>query len=440
MKPASGKINVFWFRRDLRLEDNCGLFNALASQNLVLPIFIFDSDILDRLEDKNDRRVEFIYNAVEEIRNELIKHGSSLLVMHLKPIDAFKQLIKQFNIEEVFTNHDYEPYAIRRDSAVKDFLNSNGIGFKTYKDQVIFEKDEIVKENHSPYTIYTPYSKRWKAKLTSTDYQSFKTKRLFGNFFKTKPFKIPFLKDIGFIKTGESIPSRELRKNIIMRYEKNRDYPAIEGTSRLSVHLRFGTISIRKLVNEALKLNKKWLDELIWREFYMMILFHYPRVVNYSFRSEFDNIKWRNNENEFLAWCEGKTGYPMVDAGMRELNETGYMHNRARMITASFLTKHLLIDWRWGETYFTSKLLDYELASNNGNWQWAAGTGCDAAPYFRIFNPDTQQKKFDPEFKYIQKWVVEFNSPEYPRPIVEHSFARSRAIEAYRKAIEKYKS
>jgi deoxyribodipyrimidine photo-lyase len=436
----SAKINVFWFRRDLRLNDNCGLFRALASSKPVLPIFIFDTDILDKLESKKDRRVEFIYNALVEIQNELKKFGSSILVRHEKPVEVFKQLTKHYNIEEVYANHDYEPDAVKRDKAVKDFLNSEGIELITFKDQVIFEKDEIIKDNGLPYTVYTPYSKKWKSSLIKNDHKPYKTEKYFSNFYKTKSFIIPALKEIGFIKTGTPFPAKKLRKNLIKKYDKTRDYPALEGTSRLGVHLRFGTVSIRKLVSEAIKLNQTWLNELIWREFFMMILYQYPLVVKESFRREYDNIKWRNDEKDFKAWCKGKTGYPIVDSGMRELNETGFIHNRIRMITASFLTKHLLIDWRWGETYFASKLLDYELSSNNGNWQWTAGTGCDAAPYFRVFNPEIQTKKFDPELTYIKKWVPEFNSPDYPKPIVEHSFARKRAIEMYKESLSKYKS
>lgn len=438
MKAVSNKLNIFWFRRDLRLNDNCGLFNALRSSNPVLPVFIFDTDILNKLEDKNDKRVEFIHNAVEEIHSELTGIGSSLLVLHGKPIKVFNQITEKFSIGEVFANHDYEPYAIKRDNEVKDFLKSKEIKFNTYKDQVIFEKQEIIKDNGTPYTVYTPYCKKWKSGLKKDDYKSYSSEKYFEKFYITKPFKLLSIEEIGFIKSGVLFSSKKLKKGIIKKYDKFRDYPAIEGTSRLSVHLRFGTVSIRKLVSEAVKLNQTWLNELIWREFFMMILYHYPKAVNNSFRTEYDNIKWRNDEKEFNAWCEGKTGYPIVDAGMRELNETGFMHNRVRMITASFLTKHLFIDWRWGETYFASKLLDYELSSNNGNWQWAAGTGYDAAPYFRVFNPEIQTKKFDPELIYVKKWVPEFNSIQYPKPIVEHSFARNRAVETYREALKKY--
>jgi deoxyribodipyrimidine photo-lyase len=436
-ETLNSKINIFWFRRDLRLNDNCGLFHALSSSNPVLSVFIFDTNILDKLEDKKDRRVEFIRNALEEIQKELTKFGSSLLVLHGKPIEVFNRLTEKYDIKAVYTNRDYEPDAIKRDDSVKELLNSKGIEFHTFKDQVIFEKDEIVTDKRKPYTVYTPYMRKWKSMLGENSVKIFHTEKHYGNFYKTNSFILPSLEAIGFEKTGSKFPSKEIRKDIIKKYHNVRDYPALEGTTRLSVHLRFGTVSIRELVKEALRFSEKWLDELIWREFYMMILHSFPHVVNKSFRPEYEKIKWRNVEKEFEAWCEGRTGYPIADAGMRELNETGYMHNRSRMITASFLTKHLLIDWRWGERYFAGKLLDYELASNNGNWQWAAGSGCDAAPYFRIFSPDLQAEKFDPELIYIKKWVKEYGTPGYPKQIVEHNFARNRAIETYRAAVEK---
>ncbi len=435
MKAKSGRINIFWFRRDLRLNDNCGLFHALKSSNPVLPVFIFDTDILDKLEEKKDARVEFIHRAIEEIHSELTRLGSTLFILHSKPADAFKKLAERFDIEEVFTNRDYEPDAIKRDMKVKDCLDSGGIKFNSFKDQVIFEKEEITKADGSPYSVYTPYGKKWKSALKEDDYESYNTRKYFRNFVKTEVTRVPALDEIGFLKTGIRFPSKELKKDIIKQYHKTRDYPAAAGTTRLSVHLRFGTVSIRELVSEAVKLNETWLNELIWREFFMMILYHFPQVAAKCFRAEYENIKWRNDEKEFEAWCKGKTGYPIVDAGMRELNLTGYMHNRTRMITAGFLTKHLLIDWRWGERYFASRLLDYELSSNNGNWQWAAGTGCDAAPYFRIFNPLAQTKKFDPDLTYVKRWVPEFGSADYPKPIVEHKYARNRALEAYSRAL-----
>lgn len=430
------KINIFWFRRDLRLDDNTGLYHSLRAGLPVLPIFIFDTEILDKLGNKLDARVEFIHNALTEIDSELKKYNFSLLTLAGKPADVLMKLTDEYDISEVFTNHDYEPYAIKRDSEVNKLLGSKGIKFSTFKDQVIFEKNEIVKPDGKPYSIYTPYSKTWRAKFSPDDIEEFPLKDLQCNFYKIKASLLS-LDDIGFKKTGISFPSKEVRENIIKNYENTRDIPSVDGTSRLSVHLRFGTVSPRRLVRQALKLNDVWLRELIWREFFMMILYHYPHSAVSSFKPEYDRIKWRNNESEFEAWCRGETGYPIVDAGMRELNSTGFMHNRVRMITASFLCKDLLIDWRWGERYFAEKLLDYEMSSNVGNWQWAAGTGCDAAPYFRIFNPSAQQEKFDPELKYIKKWVPEFGNFGYSQPVVDHKSARERTLKAYKEALTK---
>ena len=432
MKPA---VNIFWFRRDLRLNDNTGLYHALKGGKPVVPLFIFDCNILDELEDRVDRRVEFIHNSLQQLQQQLTAIGSSLDVRYGFPIETFKQLINEYEIESVFTNHDYEPYAKQRDGEIAKLLKANNISFHTYKDQVIFEKDEIVKDDGKPYTIFTPYSRKWRALLTDRYLSSYSNKKFFSNFFKQEQEKIPSLEEMDFSAAGQQFPSNKLKKPIIKDYKEQRDYPAIEGTSRLSVHLRFGTISIRELVTEAQGLSETFLKELIWREFYQMILWHFPRVVDHAYKDEYDNIKWRNNEKEFDAWCRGVTGYPIVDAGMRELNATGFMHNRVRMIVASFLAKHLLIDWRWGEAYFAKKLLDYDLAANNGGWQWAAGTGSDAAPYFRIFNPYLQTKKFDPELKYIRKWVPEFQEFGYPTPIVDHEYARERCLETYQKAL-----
>jgi len=430
------KVNIFWFRRDLRLEDNTGLYHALRSGLPVLPVFIFDTEILDKLENKTDARVEFIYNALTEIDSELKQQGSSLLALAGKPADVWKRLIDEYDITEVFTNHDYEPYALSRDSSVEAILKANGIKFNKFKDQVIFEKHEVVKPDGKPYSIYTPYSKTWRANLNENALKDYSIKKAGFNFHKFSS-KLLAIEALGFKRSGISFPSKEIRKEIIKNYENTRDIPSIDGTSRLSVHLRFGTISPRGLVKQAMKLNDVWLKELIWRDFFMMILYHYPHSAVSSFRPEYDRIKWRNNEEEFEAWCNGETGYPLVDAGMRELNATGFMHNRVRMITASFLCKDLLIDWRWGERYFADKLLDYEMSSNVGNWQWAAGTGCDAAPYFRIFNPTSQQEKFDPEHKYINKWVPEYGNFGYVQPIVDHKFARERTLKVYKEAISK---
>ncbi len=434
MKPS---VNIFWFRRDLRLHDNAGLYHALKDNNPVIPLFIFDTNILDELEDKKDRRVEFIHSALLVMQQQLVKIGSSFDIRYGKPVDIFSGLLKEYMIGKVFTNHDYEPYAKQRDNDVEGLLRKTGTTFHSFKDQVIFEKDEVLKDNGRPYTVFTPYSRKWKAALSEFYLQSYSNKKYFRNFFKQAEKKIISLEDMSFKPTGLSFPDKEWKGQVIRHYKEQRDFPAIAGTSRLSVHLRFGTISIRTLAAEAGALNETFLNELIWRDFYHMILWHFQHVVSNAFKPEYDKIKWRNNEEEFDAWCKGQTGYPIVDAGMRELNETGYMHNRVRMIVASFLTKHLLIDWRWGETYFAKKLLDFDLAANNGGWQWAAGSGCDAAPYFRVFNPYLQTKKFDPELKYIRKWVPEFEEFSYPTPIVAHETARKRCLEVYAAALKK---
>lgn len=428
------KLSIFWFRRDMRLDDNHGLFEALKSKNKVLPIFIFDKDILENLSDKKDKRVSFIYQNLQNIEKELNKYGSSLWLIHDTPINAFKLICATYNVDKVFTNHDYEPYAIKRDKEVSDLLALMKIAFHTFKDQVIFERGEVLKNDGTPYTVFTPYSKVWKEKLNRTKIEIFESEKLLSNLININPFAFPLIEDIGFEPTCFNFPILEIDEQIIANYDKTRNFPGINGTSNLSIHLRFGTISIRKLVAKARELNEQWLNELIWREFFMMILFHYPKVITESFKKKYDKIEWRNNKSEFELWCKGETGYPIVDAGMRELNETGLMHNRVRMVVASFLTKHLLIDWRWGEAYFAEKLLDYELSSNNGNWQWAAGCGCDAAPYFRIFNPYEQTKRFDPDLIYIRKWLKDLK-PDYLPLIVNHSYARKRALEVYKTAL-----
>lgn len=429
-------ITIFWFRRDLRLHDNHGLYRALLASDHVLPVFIFDTLILEKLDNREDRRVNFIHEQVSRIKADLEKKGSSLLVKHGKPVDVFEEITGTYQVKDVYTNHDYEPYARRRDDEVKHLLTGKGIGFHTFKDQVIFEKSDILKDNGDPYTVYTPYMKRWKIKYKQEMVAPYDTEGLMHHLHKTRPFPLLSPEETGFKTVSYDFPEMTPDRQIIINYDKTRDYPAIKGTSRMSVHLRFGTVSIRALTALGTELNHKWLNELIWREFYMYILWHFPHVAEHSFRPEYDRIPWRNNEDEFKAWCRGNTGYPIVDAGMRELNTTGYMHNRVRMIAASFLVKHLLIDWRWGEAYFAVKLLDYELSSNNGGWQWAAGSGVDAAPYFRIFNPYIQEKKFDPDKEYIKKWIPEpDNTSKYPQPIVDHKFARNRAINTYKDAL-----
>jgi deoxyribodipyrimidine photo-lyase len=431
-------VQIFWFRRDLRLFDNAALYHALKTGKPVIPIFIFDTSILNQLEDKQDRRLAFIHAALHEMQDSLVKIGSSLEVYYGTPLEIFQLLSKKYSIETVFANHDYEPYAVERDQSITFYLKSQYTDFKTFKDQVIFEKTEVVKDDGKPYTIFTPYSRKWKAKLSETDLQSYPVEKYSKHFFKQTPQIIPSLKSMGFIKYDLSFPSKELPLEIIKKYTERRNFPSQEnGTTKLGVHLRFGTISIRALTRKVMPLNETFLNELIWRDFYHMILWNFPQVgKGKSFKPAYDLIPWRNNESEFQAWCEGKTGYPIVDAGMRELNATGFMHNRVRMIVASFLCKHLLIDWRWGEAYFAQKLLDFDLAANNGGWQWASSSGCDAAPYFRVFNPTLQTEKFDKDLKYIKKWVPEFQEFNYPPPIVVHEFARKRVLDVYAKALK----
>ncbi len=429
------QVNIFWFRRDLRLQDNWGLCHALQQQRPVLPVFIYDRNILDKLDDPSDARVQFIYEALAALQRQLVDAGASLQTFYGTPAHVFAELTRTYNIEKVFTNHDYEPYAIQRDSEVAALLQAKNIAFKTFKDQVIFEKDEVVKEDGSPYTVFTPYSRKWKSRLEGANITTCDTEKYLSNFHRQPAAEILSPRSFGFNRVERKFPFPGIDASVLAEYQKQRDYPSLGGTSKLGVHLRFGTISIRSLVREARKLSAAFLNELIWREFYQAILWHFPYVATSAFKPAYDHIKWRNNEEEFRLWCEGRTGYPIVDAGMHELNATGFMHNRVRMIVASFLTKHLLIDWRWGEVYFAEKLLDYELASNNGGWQWAAGSGCDAAPYFRIFNPALQEKKFDPQQAYIKKWIPGFDAGNYMPPIVEHTFARKRCLETFSAAL-----
>jgi deoxyribodipyrimidine photo-lyase len=428
------KINFFWFRRDLRVHDNTGLAAALRAGLPVQCVFIFDKNILDKLETRNDARLVFIHQQLQKIDRELRKAGGALLTWHGDPLALWKNNIREFNIHTVFTNHDYEPYARERDAAAATLFSRHEIGFQTFKDQVIFEKDEIVKNDGTPYSVFTPYKKQWLTLFSDDRMESAGSLTSKSVVHKIHFPGIMTLEDIGFENQQHHFPAPEVDPQVIRNYARNRDFPAADGTSRISIHLRFGTVSIRDMVRSALKAKSDaWLNELIWREYYMMILWHYPHVATSSFKKQYDRLPWRNNAEEFKRWCEGNTGYPIVDAGMRELNATGFMHNRVRMIVASFLTKHLLIDWRWGEAYFASKLLDYELSSNSGGWQWAAGCGCDAAPYFRIFNPTTQTLKFDPHFTYVRKWVPEFEKITYSKPMVDHHFARERCLETYRK-------
>lgn len=428
---------IFWFRRDLRLTDNAGLYYALREKQPVVPVFIFDTTILDALTDRDDRRVSFIYLAIEQLKHDLEQLGSSLDVRYGNPVDVLPQLVAQYKSQSVFANHDYEPAAISRDSQVADALQTQNVAFRTYKDQVIFEKSEVLTAAQTPYSVFTPYSRAWKHKLSDFYLKPYPTERYFGYLLRCEPLPLLRLEQMNFKPNFTHLPPAKISDILLKNYAEKRDFPAQEATSRLSVHLRFGTVSIRALVAKALQTSEIWLNELIWREFYMMILFHYPHVVGKAFRPAYDRIVWRNNEAEFARWCAGQTGYPIVDAGMRQLNETGFMHNRVRMITASFLVKHLLIDWRWGEAYFAQKLIDFELASNNGGWQWAASSGCDAVPYFRIFNPALQTQKFDPQGVYIRRWVSEIDKiGQYPRPIVVHEQARVRVLAAYKTALK----
>ncbi|WP_183579300.1 cryptochrome/photolyase family protein [Mucilaginibacter sp. X5P1] len=431
-------INIFWFRRDLRVEDNAGLYYALKGEHPVLPLFIFDREILDQLEDKDDARVTFIHQTIEDISKEFKKYGSTLLVRYDKAEHTWDHILKAYNVAAVYTNHDYEPYAKKRDETIAEKLKRHNISFKTYKDQVVFERDEVVKSDGSPYTVYTPYQRKWYEALTPFYLKPYPTKKYFKNLFRADALPVPSLKEIGFEKSFLPIPGKDY-KDVIKDYAEKRDFPGVNGTSHIGLHLRSGTVSIRELVHTANSFNEKtWLNELIWREFYMMILDHFPKTMDHAFRPEYDRIKWVNDEAQFEAWCKGETGFPLVDAGMRELNATGYMHNRVRMVAASFLTKDLLIDWRWGERYFARKLLDYEMASNVGGWQWSAGCGTDAAPYFRIFNPDSQLKKFNPDLIYIKKWVPEYaDFSKYPKPIIDHAFARDRCLKAFKAALAK---
>jgi len=425
-------INIFWFRRDLRLEDNNGLNNALSSGLPVMLIFIFDANIIDELR-PDDPRVNFIYDTLASVNKKLQPSGSSINILKGDPFKIWERLIASYEINTVYANKDYEPYAAERDNKIGSLLRKHRIGFMRFKDQVIFEENEILKSDNKPYTVFTPYKNRWLHMFRENLQLITAGKATDRSSFYPSDFKFPPIEELGFRKSSIKVKPYDL--SVIPEYHKYRDIPASDRTSYLSPHLRFGTVSIRKLAKTAFYENLTFLNELIWREFFMQILYHYPHVVTDNFKPVYDNIQWRNDEKEFERWCRGETGYSIVDAGMHQLDRTGYMHNRVRMITAGFLCKHLLIDWRWGEAYFAEKLLDYELSSNNGNWQWAAGTGCDAAPYFRIFNPGTQQKKFDPEMEYIRKWVEDLDKTGYPTEIVDHDFARQRAIETYKEVM-----
>ncbi len=427
-------VNIFWFRRDLRLQDNKGLYHALKESNNVIPLFIFDTDITDSLPE-NDARVEFIYESLQQMQKSLRKRHRNMLVYKGKPLEVFQEIIENYQLKAVWCNKDHEPYGIERDEKIRKFLDSKNIKFHSYLDHLLFDKDDVLKKDGTPYHVFSPYGRKCREVLTKDHLKSYPSEDHLTSLEKLDNVKFPDLKDIGFKPSEIGFPETDNKDGIIQTYDKTRDYPAQKGTTRLGIHLRFGTVSLRQLAKKALENNDTYFNELLWREFYAMILWHYPHVIKKSFKSQYDKIEWLNEENDFRRWKEGKTGYPLVDAGMRELAQTGYMHNRVRMITASFLTKHLLIDWRWGEAWFAEKLLDFELSSNNGGWQWSAGSGCDAAPYFRIFNPTEQQKKFDPDMEYIKMWIPELESANYPEPIIEHKLARERCLKTFKNGL-----
>ncbi len=430
------EISIFWFRRDLRVTDNTGFYHALSENRNVLPIFIFDTTILSKLP-KNDARVSFIHESLQNIKKVLQRKNRNISIYKGSPKAVFEKLIKEHTINKVYTNRDYEPYALNRDSEIKTLLESKNIAFKTYKDHVYFEKNEIVKANGSPYLVYTPYKNKWKEIFKTTSLVTFKCENFLQNIISNFNFTFLSLADIGFAQSKTTVLPYTATPQLIEDYEDTRNFPALKnGTSKTAPHLRFGTVSIRDLIQRAIaQKNEIFWSELIWREFFMQILWHFPETLHKAFKPKYDRIEWRNNEADFKRWKDGTTGYPLVDAGMRELNETGYMHNRVRMLVGSFLCKHLLIDWRWGEAYFAEKLLDYEMSSNVGNWQWVAGTGVDATPYFRIFNPTTQIQKFDKNHIYIRKWVKDLDELTYPSPIIDHKIARERCLETYKEAI-----
>lgn len=430
------EVSIFWFRRDLRLEDNAGLWKALKSGYPVVPIFIFDKNILDKLQDKADARVTFLHHRLTEIQRQLAQIGASLQVVHSTPLDTMKELAQNYEVKHIFLNRDYEPYARQRDEEVYKFWKDKGVEVTGAKDHVIFEKNEVVKADGTPYLVFSPYGKAWRKNLTEYHSKAYPTEAYFGNFLKQELRSIPSLQEMGFEPTSIELPSAKIDERIIKTYDATRNFPANEkGTTRLGMHLRFGSISVRSLLRKGLAGNDTFVNELIWRDFFQMALYYFPESREKAIKPKYDLIPWEANMEHFQAWCQGRTGYPIVDAGMRELSSTGYMHNRVRMIVASFLTKHLLIDWRLGERYFAEKLLDFDLASNIGGWQWASGSGLDAAPYFRVFNPTSQLEKFDKELKYVKRWVPEYGTSEYPEPIVDHKWARERCLDRFKTAL-----
>lgn len=424
------KINVFWFRRDLRLEDNRGLYHALKQELPVLPIFIFDEHFFQQFGE-NDKRFSLIYDQILQLHQKLQHYQSSLLVLRGKPIDIFEKITEEYTVEAVYCNEDYEPYSLERDKQVANWLKNKGIHWHSYPDHVIFTPQRILKENQTPYTIFTPYKRKWLSELRHEDYQEYPSIKHVHHLLKLTLDNFPNPKTLGIHRQPYLL--KPIQPNNIKDYEQYRDFPALQKTSFASVHLRFGLVSKRALVRLTLEQKSDtYLNELIWHEFFTQILYHFPFVVTENFNPRYNHLQWLNNEADFEKWCKGQTGYSLVDAGIRELITTGYMHNRVRMIVASFLCKHLLIDWRWGELFFAQHLMDYDLAVNNGNWQWCAGTGCDAAPFFRIFNPLSQQKKYDPENKYIIQWLPE-GTPTIP--MIEHQFARQRALKWFKESL-----
>lgn len=465
--------SLVWFRRDLRDYDHAALYHALKSSKKVYCVFVFDTAILNQLNDKADRRVEFIWESVRELKASLQKHGSDLIVLHGNAGDEIPKLANTLLVNTVFTNHDYEPSAIARDAHVAEQLNKSSIAFHHYKDHVIFEKDEVLNLSGKPYGVFTPYKNMWLKTVNDFFFKAYPVDAYLNNLAKTNVSPLISLEDLGFKRTN--LASMRLPtgmqggltlfndfKERMSRYKDARDFPAIKGVSYLSVHLRFGTISIRHLAREAMQAAntgaQTWLSELIWRDFYVQILHHNPSVAaGRAYKVEFESLKFPNDTALFQAWCDGKTGYPLVDAAMRQLNTTGFMHNRLRMVAASFLVKDLLIDWRWGERYFAEKLIDFDLSANNGGWQWAASTGCDAQPWFRIFNPITQSERFDAQGKFIRKYVPELTKcndkeihapwlipplrlqelnlsigKDYAAPVVDHATQRLQALALYK--------
>ena len=427
---------IFWFRRDLRLDDNHALFKALKSGYDVLPIFIFDSNITNKLN-QNDHRLNYINNVLDGLNKRLSENKKKIYIYKGDPIEIISKLIIKLKIKEIYLNKDYEPYAIDRDDKIEKLCVANNVSYNSFKDHVIFEEDQIVKKDGTPYVVYTPYSRKWIERFQSNQLDSYPSELNLGGFVDSDKIReVNYL--MNFEKNIISPKTYNLNKDLIDKYEETRNFPALDSTSRIGVNLRFGTVSTRKIVKTSSeRSNNTFLKELIWREFFIQILWHFPHTTEKSFKDKYERIEWRNDMDDFKLWCDGKTGYPIVDAGMNQLNKTGFMHNRLRMVVGSFLCKHLLIDWRLGEKYFADKLFDYEQASNVGNWQWVAGCGVDAAPYFRIFNPEEQQKKFDKELQFIKKWIPNYDKDNYINKIVDHKFARERCLNTYKKALNK---